>query len=84
MSKTAPSKHSSQYDGSALQAKPARKAVEHAKSVTEQQRTVLDKLGKARAAVDGAQAVLATVGEVSQSYATGADFAYGLISYILL
>ena len=66
ISTAVPSKRPMESDGSEPQAKRAKEAVEHAKADIEEQKVVLDKLGKARVIVDGVQAVLAAVGEVSQ------------------
>ena len=66
VSTAVPSKRPMESDGSEPQAKRAKEAVEHAKADIEEQKVVLDKLGKARVIVDGVQAVLAAVGEVSQ------------------
>ena len=63
-----PSKRPSEPDNSEPQTKRAREAVEHAKAITKEQKVILDKLGKARVFIDGIQAVLRAVGEVSQSH----------------
>ena len=79
-----PSKRPTELDNSEPQAKRAKEAVEHAKAVTKDQKVVLDLLGNARNIVDGIQAILAAVGEVSQAHTIDANFAYRLISYTLL
>ena len=49
------------------QAERAKEAVERAKEITKEQKVVLDVLGNARVLVDGIEAILRVVGEVSQS-----------------
>ena len=82
-STAAPSKRPMESDDSEPQAKRAKEAVEHAKAITKDQKVILDKLGNARAIVDGIQAILNAAGEVSQSHTIDAHLAYSLISYIL-
>ena len=84
ISTAVPSKRPTESDHSEPRAKRAKKAVEHAKAITDEQKVILDLLGNARNIVDGIQAILAAVGEVSQAHTIDVNVAYRLISYTLL
>ena len=60
-----PAKRPMESDDSEPQAKRAKAAVDHAKAITKDQKVILDKLGNARVIIDGIQAILNAVGEVS-------------------
>lgn len=79
-----PSKRSVEVNNDESRTKRAKETVECAKAITEEQKVILDRLGKARVVVDSIQAILSAVGEVSQLHTIDANFVHSLTSYILL